>query len=327
MTRGRGPESHTTGEVPHPLVILTPPRSHSSIVGTMIGCHPQLYGLPELQLWEAETIAEWLLRCANRYAGITDGILRAVAELLFGSQTERTIELARGWIRRRAACTVGMILEELARMTFPRILTDKSPATVWDLGSMQRVLDMFPDAHFIHLVRHPRGQGESVVKYLADLGGPGQAPRWLHELVAFEPVDHNVGPPPSGVDPQHAWYALNRKILTFLKQVPVERQLRVRSEDVLMDPDIELKRIGAWLGLRSDDEALDAMKSPERSPYACFGPANAPFGNDINFLQDPTFRPMPQPITHSLDGPLPWRGDDVGFARHVIDQATIFGYT
>src|SRR5215471_6522196 len=128
---------------------------------------------------------------------------------------------------------------------------------------MQRVLDMFPDAHFLHLVRHPRGHGESVVKYMADLGGPDRAPRWLRELVAFDPVDHNVGPPPSGVDPQHAWYALNQKILTFLKQVPVERQLRVRSEDVLMDPDSELTRIGAWLGLRVDDEALDAMKSPE----------------------------------------------------------------
>lgn len=292
----------------------------------MIGCHPQLYGLPELQLWEAETVGQWLRVCASKYPGISDGLRRAVAELFFGGQTERTVELAAAWIRRRAGSTVGMLLEEFGRRVAPRIVVDKSPATVWDVGWMNRALDMFPDARFIHLVRHPRGNGESVMKYFADLGGPGVAHMWLQMLVAFDPVDDSVGPAPSGCDPQHAWYTLNHNILTFLERVPPERQLRVRGEDLLMDPDRELADIARWLSLRADSRAVRAMKHPERSPFATFGPPNAPYGNDLNFLAEPRFRSRRSPITHALDGPLPWRGDDAGFADKVIEQARLFGY-
>jgi hypothetical protein len=40
--------------VGHPLVILAPGRSYTSVVCTMLGQHPQMYNLPELHLFACE---------------------------------------------------------------------------------------------------------------------------------------------------------------------------------------------------------------------------------------------------------------------------------
>jgi hypothetical protein len=114
-------------------------------------------------------------------------------------------------------------------------------------------------------------------------------------------------------------------ICKFLESVPVEQKLRVRGEDILKDPDNELREIAAWLGLRTDPVAIEEMKHPERSPYACFGPPGARYGNDRFFLENPILRPARvEPL--SLDGPLSWRADRQGFAPEVKRLAEEFGY-
>ena len=61
--------------------------------------------------------------------------------------------------------------------------------------------------------------------------------------------------------------------------------MRLRGEDLLSEPRIYVRQIAEWLGLRTDDEATEAMLHPENSPFACYGPANAKFGNDPNLLE------------------------------------------
>ena len=55
----------------------------------------------------------------------------------------------------------------------------------------------------------------------------------------------------------------------------------------MTNPDLHLRKIAGWLGLRTDDAAINEMRHPERSPYACFGPPGARFGNDRFFLENP----------------------------------------
>jgi hypothetical protein len=80
-----------------------------------------------------------------------------------------------------------------------------------------------------------------------------------------------------------------------------------------------------WLGIRDDEEAIDEMMHPERSPFACFGPINALFGNDPNFLLGPTFRPHKVKFPR-LDRPVPWRDDNQGLHPKVVALAQEFGY-
>lgn len=311
-----------------PVFILAPPRSFSSVVGAMVGQHPQMYGCPELQIFGAETMEDWWNVCSRATFPMVHGLLRAVAQLCFGAQTEETVNRARGWLRRRSHLSTGMIVELLAQKVHPLVLVEKSPSIVYRLESMQRAYSMFPQARFIHLLRHPRGHGESVMKGIRELAQVGPVPQWWLHLASFPELaerQSGVASRRTGLDPQNGWYALHMNICEFLETVPQQQKLRVRGEDLLNDPENGLRQIAGWLGLRTDPEAITEMKHPERSVYACYGPPGARLGNDGNFLSHPALRPdraKPQ----SLNGPLNWREDGQGFLPEVRQLAQQFGY-
>src|SRR6516165_4971117 len=147
-----------------PVFVLAPPCTFSWAVCAMLGQHPQMYGLPELHLFTAETMAGWLDLSAGESYAMDHGLLRAVAEIYFGAQTEQTITRARGWLRRRAHFTTGFLLETLADRVRPLIPVEKSPSVVYRLEFLQRAFAMFPQARFLHLLSHPRTYGESVME-------------------------------------------------------------------------------------------------------------------------------------------------------------------
>jgi hypothetical protein len=314
-----------------PLFVLAPPRSFTSVVGAMLGQHPQLYGLPETHLLSYETLAERGRAVAEAAWPMDDGLLRAVAELYLGGQTEATVRRAAGWLRRRRHLITGAVLEALAERVRPRAVVEKSPSLAWGVDWMRRAYALFPGARFVHLLRHPRAHGESVLKLTAVLresGGQGSEHGWLRYLDSIPPPPEagEDGGPAGGPDPQWAWYVLNRNIVDFLAGVPAAQVYRLRGEDVLADPDAALPPLAAWLGLRDDPEAVEEMKHPERSPFARFGPPGARFGNDSFFLERPVLRPG-RAAPKSLDGPLPWRPDGRGFAPAVLRVARELGYT
>jgi hypothetical protein len=121
------------------------------------------------------------------------------------------------------------------------------------------------------------------------------------------------------------WYRCNSNIVQFLAELDPGSHMRVRAEDLLADPDEHLVHIAQWLGLRSDSAAVHAMKHPEDSPFACFGPANARMGGDENFLEHPVLRARPGAI-RELSAPLPWRTDGAPFIPEIQELAREFGY-
>lgn len=324
------------------LIILAPHRSFTSVVCGMVGQHPQLYGLPEMNLFVSETFYDWWLAFRRGREIGAHGPLRTVAELRFGGQSWRAVEGARRWLRRRLQQTTASVFREIAQEAHPRIVVDKSPPTSYRIEYLQRALRTFPRARFLHLARHPRGHGESVVKALEEAGQYGALPRGVRELVegrgkgkaAPGPAEQAVrgggllvdpDSDPPVIDPQFGWYRHNQNICRFLRSLPRERWHRVRGEDLLAQPEEHLRGIAAWLGVRTDDAAIDEMRHPERSPFACFGPPNAHLGNDPNFLREPGLDARP-PKVHSLDGPLSWRPDGKEFIPEVRALAAELGY-
>ena len=127
------------------------------------------------------------------------------------------------------------------------------------------------------------------------------------------------------IEPQIAWFNLNVNIINFLATVPREQQMRLRGEDLMAHPEEHLKIICRWMDVRDDDDAIDEMMHPERSPFACFGPITALFGNDPNFLRGPSFR-QHTPKLPSLRDPVAWRDDGKGIYPEVNELAQEFGY-
>lgn len=339
----RVPTDRGAGKI---LFILAPPRSFTTIVSHMLGQHPEMYGLPETHLPCAQTMSEWFYHAQTTWiVDVTDiasqhpslgsqlnmehGLFRVVAQVYAGEQTDPAIRWASEWLKQKSEFTTGAILELVAEKLRPRMLVEKSPSTVYRLEFLQQTFRRFPQARFIHLVRHPCGHGESVMKYLKAIQRLKPIPRshWLFRLASFPAGSENLNNPerPQALDPQRGWYVLNSNIYEFLKSVPESQKKRIIGEELLSKPESGLRDIAAWLGLRTDSAAIEEMKHPERSPYACFGPPSARYGNDHFFLKRPRFHPNGTK-SHRLEGPVSWRENGQGLLSEVKQLAREFGY-
>jgi hypothetical protein len=298
-----------------PLFLLAPPRSYTSLMNAMLGQHPQCFGLPELCLFNVRHLMELWVRTSDEMgseAKTRHGLLRAVAEIYAGEQTMDSVRMATHWCAARQHRTTGEVYRELVDKIHPLIAVEKSPAYTVDIQRLWRLYRTFPEARFIHLTRHPVGQCRSVMS-LYD----GTFALFVNSIDFLD--DRAI------VEPQFAWYDLNINILNFLDRVPAAQQMRIRGEDVMGDPPKFLGEICRWMGIRDDVDAIDEMMHPERSPFACFGPLDAMFGNDPNFLSGPSFRPH-QVKMPPLNKPVPWRDDGQGLKPQVVELARELGY-
>ena len=321
------PHDPVTQVVPDPVFILSPPRCFTSVVCAMLGQHPQMYGLPETGLFNVPTMEQWWE--TSRHVGL----LRCVAQLIFGEQTENSVRHAEAWLKRRLCFTTSYVFELIADRVAPRRLVEKTPAMVYEYETMARTNEMFPGARYLHLLRHPRGHGNSVMNHVLHLAAEHDTvpPRWVQHVAKPDEPERvtarrrNRAEPPLR-DPQWEWYTLHNNILQFLETIPPERKLVMRGEDLLADPDPNLRTITKWLGFQFDDAAIEEMKHPERGPYSFIGPKNARFGTSRYFLEKPALRSdRGKPL--SLQGPLAWREDDAWFAPAVRRLALSFGYS
>lgn len=293
--------------LPPPLFILTCMRSYSSLVNAMLGQHPAMYGLPELNLFIADTLAGVANTLQLVRPQSLHGLLRAVAQVEYQGQTVETVEQARAWLRARGHWNAQLFFEHLgSRLGWP-ILIDKSPSTVLQEAHLQRLRRAFPEARFLHLVRHPRATSRSI-----------------HEIRQKSPLKRfraNAEPPP-----EQLWLQTNEHILRFTERLPVGQTMLIQGEQLLSAPELYLTQIADWLEISSDAASLAAMLHPEASPYSCIGPPNAPFGNDPNFLRNPCYIKRPIP-SQRLEGPLEWQTDlKAGFPIKILWFSRRLGY-
>ncbi|MEA3276117.1 MAG: sulfotransferase [Pseudomonadota bacterium] len=281
----------------------------------MLGQHRDTYAVPELNLLVGEDGVEALDELPGPRL---HGWLRAVAQLYTGEQTLEAIDTARRWIFRRIHHRVEDIYVEILEKVAPLRLIDKSSIYTEPkhAKALERIRKAFPDAHFLHLVRHPRAQ------CLVWLKSPLALPQ-LFSLASFDRYRNQTV-----IDPQLDWQRRQQGILDFLEGVPERQQMRVRSEDLMADPRHHLQAICQWLGLKWSDWTYRGMLHPENSSYSCVGPYGAEAGNNPAFLADPVFRRQARlPIEGELDGHLPWRQDGRPFRPEVVELARQFGYS
>jgi hypothetical protein len=275
-----------------PVFVLAPARSHTSVITTMVGRHPDLIDVPELKLFAYPTLGEledslppfWIKR------GVTHrspGLVRALAEFAFGGQTLNSLALARAWLRERRHWSGAEMFDVLMEHAHPRCCVEKSPEHVESDATLARLATAYPRARYLHLMRHPVTTQQSIARHMERIAGPAGS-------------DHQ---PMAGIQ---VWFVTHARILQFADGLPGSRYLRIRSEDVLNDQRASLAKIAAWLGLRADNSAIDAMANPEASPFACFGPqaSGVSGGNDPDFLKNPA--PHIVELPRTLEPPPGW---------------------
>jgi hypothetical protein len=275
-----------------PLFVLAPARSYTSVIATMIGQHPDLAGLPELKLFAYRTIGELEASLppywgARGFTHRSPGLVRALAQFEFGDQTTASLDAARAWLSERSHWSGADVLDVLLARLAPRMAAEKSPENVVTAAALRRLARAYPRARYLHLTRHPTTTQASLAQH----------------LLRTVPEHPRLGEPMAGIA---AWCSVHARILRFAASLPAERVTRVRAEDVLNDPAAQLRAIAAWLGVRTDTAAIDAMGHPEASPFARFAPAASGVigGHDHGFLTDPLPRRVELPAT--VEPPPGW---------------------
>lgn len=300
--------------MPDPLFIIAPGRSYTSLIGGMLGQHPAIYGMPEVNLFHADTVGGVLQTFKGGLDFALAGILRLLAELHDGEQTEATIQNARQWMMQHSHWTIAQVFEHVQSEVGDKILLDKSPMTVLRPAHLERLHSIFPNASYLHLTRHPMTTGKSAIS--------------LREFLRENTARHGAIKTRPGMDPENNWLTCQTNILDFTRHLPVGQCMRIKSEMLLSDPKKYLEQICEWLGISSSAKAMTAMMHPEASPFASVGPPSARYGNDPNFLKNPVidFDRLKNIKEPPLDSAVEWRPDGGTLSPATLRLARQFGY-
>jgi Sulfotransferase family len=291
-----------------PVFVLAPARSCSSVIVAMLGRHPALYGFPELRLFRADRVGSLLLE-PKRGTAIpnserTAGLVRTLAQLHEGVQSPEAVDRALAWLGDRRTLPVADVLRHLLALVAPRVGVEKSPESSRTDEALRRVVDAFPGARYLHLVRHPWPTIASMIAAWQGL------PYW------------NVSPEDAAQYCLAVWVEQHERIVRLGADLPHHRYLRIRAEDLLNQPMSNLPPVCRWLGIDDDWTAVRLMTAPELSPYAGPGPPNAMAGYDPKFHADPRLRPVAATSSLLPEG-IEMRGALIDSARQL---AAPFGY-
>jgi acyl transferase domain-containing protein/aryl carrier-like protein len=209
-----------------PMVfLLGSPRSGSTLLRVMLAGHPALFCPPELHLLPFNTLAERQAALADSYLG--EGLQRAVMALK-DLDAEASQALLDDWIAKEF--TVPAVYDQLQQWAGDRTLVDKSPTYGFSRTTLERATQIFENAKFIHLTRHPYAVMDSFVRTRMD------------KIFDLPPAD------PYALAEQ-VWQGSNQNILDFLAQVPSPQVHTLRYEDLVQDPTVAMTALCGFLAI------------------------------------------------------------------------------
>jgi len=285
------------------LVILAAPCSRASLVAAMLGQHPEMVALPDTNLFVADDVETMLGMHSGMGKGVSDGLLRLLAQLHEKRQSDEAINAARDWLVGHGNWTTGQLLDSIYQQMGSRFLIDASPANTMSRQNLDRLYKSYPDASFLHLTRHPRSVSAN---YIDGVNARENAYIWKDNYT----------------DEEQVWLQPNRMISEFAMSLPEGQCMRLMTEELLNDRENYLVQIAQWLDLYTDKESITAMMHPEKMFYAKYGPPAAPCGMDADFLERPSI-PTGRDIVSLIESSPP---SEIEYSSETLKLARESGY-
>ena len=229
---------------PTAVFILSPPRSGSTLLRIMLGGHPQLFSPPELVLLNYNTMGERRAALGSaRDSFWLQGLVRAVMEA-----RECDEPAARELIEdaEKNDLPVKAFYGSLQYWLKDRLLVEKTPHYSLDLNAIKRAEADFDEALYIHLIRHPSPMISSFREARLQVFFP-----------PFLTTDHSYS---SRQLAELIWNVCHENIRTFLKEIPVHRKHELYFEDLVREPEREMKSAAGFLGLEFDPNMADPYR-------------------------------------------------------------------
>jgi hypothetical protein len=219
-----------------PLFVVGAPRSGTTLTRALLRGFEEVYLPPdEFQI-------------LPRFAAVTEGGASAaeITELVAGSvfaqhmrrrgiwPSEHDLERAIAGLGASEAFRAIVLAIAKKENTGPvRYWGDKTPETVFELDLVMR---LWPDAQVIEVVRDPRATVLSMRQ------------AWNRSLLRGAVI----------------WRDAQNATKRFAETYGNDRLHRLKYEDLVEEPAAEMDRLGAWLGLTYDHDALSQISSEER---------------------------------------------------------------
>lgn len=267
-----------------PLFILAPPLGLGAHLAACLARHPGFASLPAVQLMCGDNPADLATRWGDRLRDPDHGLIRAVAALITGDAQK-----ASDWLAARQNMATGEVMAALASAAAPRRLIDASFLYPVDDSALTRIAQLYPDARYIHLLRHPAAQDGTIAR--------------------VEPL----------------WLRPHLRIHAFLARQPALSWVRLRVEALAANPAPLLAGLLDWLGEDHGPDILARLVNADIRPeHAVQGPALAPHGVDPALIADPRLQALlAAPAAPEFDDAA-W--DSAGFDTETRAMARLFGY-
>jgi len=173
--------------------------------------------------------------------------------------------------------TVHEFYRQIQEWIGDRLLVDKTPGYAMRLDAMKRIEDYFQDAYYIHLMRHPYGMIQSYIEARLDLLVGQQLQDNLH-LSRREIAELT-------------WTSNVANILEVMKEIPAQRQLTVKFEDLASQPQATCEQICRFLGLDFHHGMIEPYREKEQRMTEGVYPQGIMLG-DMKFHQHKQIDPQ-----------------------------------
>jgi sulfotransferase family protein/thioesterase superfamily protein len=282
---------------PSAVFVLSPPRSGTTLLRTMLGSHPALFAPPELQLLNFDTLRQRRRVLSN---GRDDFWLQGSVRALMALH-ECDADSAYAYMERfeRADWSVQQFYRHLQGQLHGRTLVDKTPMYALDPAALRRAEEAFEEPRYIHLVRDAGAAVESFLEAKLHVffppfftEPPGLPPRQLAEAV---------------------WDVSHENITTFLGEIDTTRTHRVFFDELARKPVETMRALSAFLDIPFIAETADPYQHDPRSIMTDPVHSNARMLGDVKFQQH--VRVRGERADRHSDSPA---GVPLGVATHRI---------
>ncbi len=226
-----------------PIFVLGAARSGTTLLQSMIDAHPEIALVGELHFFDQilrlrETIPEPLDgKVSDR---LRQGILACHA-IRFVPEIESALDLALPRLAVAPRPTYGLLfrllLEAFQEMRCAARVGEKTPNNVRYLAEL---VDLFPDARIVHILRDPRDSISSRIRY------PFSSPSVIFNTLLWK---------------IEMIYAFD---FASAEGAGEERYIEVRYEDLVREPERLLRRICQFIGVTYRAAMLDGHRRAER---------------------------------------------------------------
>lgn len=228
------------------IFILSPPRSGSTLLRIILAGHPKLFAPPELHLLTYGNLNQRKMALGSDASiHLLQGAIRAIMQLKNCSAEEAEILMQNCEYQN---LTTKEFYHWIQQELGDKILVDKTPTYASHVNILKRAEMEFENPLYIHLVRHPYGMIRSyetskLERIVPIMNQKSLTRREISELT---------------------WLISHENILEFFQDIPENRKLTLKFEDLVGDPENSIRNQCKFLGLEFEPEMLNIYNEKQQ---------------------------------------------------------------